>query len=149
MKFRQKLRQFMMGRYGVDELSKFLFWIYLIIFGISLFIPNIIFDVLMIALIIEIYYRFFSKNIYMRSIENTKFLNWKKKIKMYFVRKKKRRKQKGEWVYKTCHHCHKMLKLPIPSKRGIKYVKCPKCHKRNRFLILQKQKIEIIKKESA
>ena len=34
-----------------------------------------------------------------------------------------------EYIYKNCRHCKKLLKLPIPYKRGIKEVKCPKCNR--------------------
>ena len=50
-------------------------------------------------------------------------------------------------VYRRCHKCHTMLKLPVPKKRGIKHSTCPKCKKRNTFLILKQVKIEIISKK--
>ena len=50
-------------------------------------------------------------------------------------------------IYKRCHHCSRVLRLPKQEKKGFKHVKCPDCHKRNTFLILKSEKIEIIKKK--
>jgi len=89
-------------------------------------------------------YRFFSKNIYQRRKENEYYLQLKKKVNTFFKNSKNKNKDN---VYKRCKKCKKLLKLPIPSKRGIKRVKCPKCGKSQKFIILKKQKIEIIKKK--
>ena len=48
-------------------------------------------------------------------------------------------------VYTKCHKCKKVLKLPLPYKRGIKHTICPNCHKKITFITFKKQKIEIIR----
>lgn len=140
MRIRNKLYHFMQGRYGLDTLGKATFWLYFLVFILSLFLGgNLIFDIVMLFLIFVMYYRFLSKDIYKRTKENNKYLAFLKRIKTS--------PQKKDSVYKNCHHCHKKLKLPIPSKRGIKHVQCPKCHKRNTFLIMHKLKVEVIKRK--
>ena len=57
----------------------------------------------------------------------------------------KRNIKDKDHIYKKCSKCKTTLKLPVPYERGIKHTKCPKCKKRISFLVLKKQKIEIIK----
>ena len=95
-------------------------------------------------LVVVILYRFISKDIYKRSRENVLFRKIKKKLFKPFSNIKRNINDKDH-VYKKCHYCKTTLKLPLPNKRGIKKVKCTNCKKRNKFLILKKVKIELIK----
>lgn len=134
----------MYGRYGVDELSKLLFCIYIIIFIIGLFFKNFILDMIGLLLLILVIFRFFSKNIYKRTKENQKYLKIKTKTLKPFKNIKRNFKERKESVYKKCHKCKTTLKLPLPYERGIKHTKCPTCKNKITFLCLRKQKIEII-----
>ena len=90
------------------------------------------------------FYRVFSKKIYKRSNENQRYL----KIRNLFLRKLKSfksEKRDRNYIYKKCPKCRKILKLPLPFKRGLKHVVCPKCKKRLSLFVFRKQKIEIIK----
>ena len=49
-------------------------------------------------------------------------------------------------VMQDCN-VHTILRLPLPSKRGIKHVKCPKCGKRLTVVALRKLKVEVIRKD--
>ena len=142
--FYNKIYKFMYGRYGIDELYKFSFKLYIILFILNIFINSKIINTLEWILIITMIYRSFSKQTTKRKKENDKYLKIKKKIIKPFTDKKKLIKDKNH-IYKKCHHCKTILRLPLPSKRGIKHSKCPTCKKRNTFLILRKLKIEIIK----
>jgi len=144
MKLRNKLINFMYGRYGVDELYKFLFTLYIITFIINIFLKNLIIDIISILIVVITFYRVFSKNIYKRSKENREYLKLKNKVLSPFQNIKRNLKDKDN-IYKKCPKCKTTLKLPLPDKRGIKHTKCPKCKKRLTLLILKKQKIEIIK----
>lgn len=144
MKWQSKLQKFMYGRYGVDELYKFLFGLYLFIIIIDLFLNNIILTILELLIIVIIFYRVLSKNIYQRNKENQKYLKLKKNIIKPF-RNIKRNVLDKDNIYKKCSKCKTTLKLPLPYERGIKHTKCPKCSKRLTFLVLKKQKIEIIR----
>ena len=144
MKFIQKLQNFMYGRYGLDDLGNFLFKVYLILFILNLFLKLYVLTIIEFVLVVVILYRFISKDIYKRSRENVLFRKIKKKLFKPFSNIKRNINDKDH-VYKKCHYCKTTLKLPLPNKRGIKKVKCTNCKKRNKFLILKKMKIELIK----
>ena len=134
MNFIYKFRNFMNGRYGTDELNSFIFKIYVLLLIVNIFIKsNIIFYIELFLLLI-ILLRYFSKNIYRRGRENRVFLNIKNKLIF-----------KDDKIYRRCHKCKIKLKLPLPSKIGIKKVKCPECGHRNKFIILRREKIDIIR----
>ena len=139
MKFLNDFQKFMYGRYGIDELSKHIFYLYIILLIINFFIKSYILSLIELVLIIIIIYRTLSKNVLKRYLENKKFLSTLTKLK------KSKPKDTDTHIYKRCHYCGRILRLPLPDKKGIKRVKCPDCHKRNRFLILKAEKIEVIK----
>lgn len=146
MKFINKIQKFMYGRYArSDELYKFLFWLYIFLFIIDLFINSNILLIIQLSILFIIIFRFFSKNIYKRNKENQKFINLKKNITKPFINIKRNINDKDH-IYKKCHKCKTVLKLPIPSERGIKIAKCPHCKNRVKVLALKKLKIEVIKK---
>ena len=71
------------------------------------------------------------------------YLKIKKKLVKPFSNLKRNINDK-EHIYKKCKYCKTTLKLPLPSKRGIKTAKCPKCGKKVKVFTLKKEKIEII-----
>lgn len=146
MDFIRKMQQFMYGRYGIDDLTKFILKIYLVIIVCNIFIKSFILTVAELLLLIICIFRTLSKKIYNRNSENMKYKNICKSISKPFNNIKRNIKDKDK-VYKRCHKCHTILKLPVPKRRGIKHSTCPKCKKRNTFLILKQQKIEIISKK--
>lgn len=146
MKFINKLHKFMYGRYGPDDLYKFLFKIYVIMFLINIFLNNRIITLLELLLVFIIFYRFFSKQIYQRSDENKKFLKFKNKILRPFVNIKRNINDKNH-IYKKCRKCKTVLKLPLPMKKGIQHAKCPECKRKVTLFTLKSQKVEIIKKK--
>jgi len=146
MKFIENIRKFMYGRYGFDELYKFLFRLYIILLLINLFVKSYILTILEFLVLFILFYRILSKKIYKRSNENQIYLKLKKKILKPFRNIRRNIKDK-EYVYKKCKHCKKLLKLPVPYKKGIKEVKCPKCKKHFKTLVLKTSKVEIISKK--
>lgn len=144
MKFLNKIQKFMYGRSGLDALSMFLFQIYIVLLIVNIFVNSKIISFISLLLAVLALFRILSRDIYRRSNENVKFLKLKKKVLKPFNNIKRNFKDKDH-VYKKCHYCKTTLKLPLPNKRGLKKVKCTKCKKRNRFLILKKTKIELIR----
>ena len=142
-----KIRKFMIGRYGPDDLYKFLFGIYIILFIIDLFINSNILNALELLIVLIMLYRLLSKNITRRRKENSCYLKMKKKVIKPFQNIKRNFKDRDYYVYKKCHKCKSTLKLPLPSKRGIQKVKCPTCKNRIKFLCFRQEKIEVIKKK--
>lgn len=147
MKFQNKLYQFMYGRYGIDELYQFLFFLYLFIVIIDLFVKNNILFGVELFLLIIIFYRIFSKNINKRRKENEMYLNLKNRFLTPFKNIKRNYRDRNNYIYKKCRKCHTTLRLPLPSKRGIKYAKCPNCKERVRIICFRKLKIEVIRKD--
>ena len=62
MKWIYKFARFMNGRYGIDELYKFLFKIYIILLIVDIFTKNNIIIYLELIVFVFMFYRFFSKN---------------------------------------------------------------------------------------
>lgn len=128
-KIKEKLYRFMYGRYGTDTLSKVMLWVYIcmvICFTIAaLFIDSILFSLVYYAfssaMMIWIFFRMFSRNIAARRRENEKFCGFFK------LRKNKFRDRKTH-VYRKCHACGAMLRLP--KAKGKHFVVCPRCNKR-------------------
>ena len=145
MRLINKIQRFMYGRYGIDELYRFLFKIYIGLLIIGLFINNRILLYIELILLIFMIYRVLSKNIYKRQQENRLFLKLKSKSLKPFNNLKRNIRDRDYYVYKKCRHCKTTLKLPLPSARGIKHAKCSECKKRITMLILRKQKVEIIR----
>ena len=143
MKWIYKFARFMNGRYGIDELYKFLFKVYIILLIVDIFTKNNIIIYLELIIFVFMFYRFFSKNIKARKKENKLYLKIVKIIKKPFLNIKRNIDDK-EHIYKKCSKCKTLLKLPLPDKIGIKHVKCPKCKKRLTVFCYRKEKIEII-----
>jgi DNA-directed RNA polymerase subunit RPC12/RpoP len=126
MNFNNRLRNFMMGRYGVDQLNKFIIGFGFILMIISIFFPNNITYKLSIILIIICYLRMFSRNHDKRYKENNIFLDYKNRFLNIF------KKQKYKWEQKKTYHIYKCptcsQKIRIPKGKGKICITCPKCH---------------------
>lgn len=125
---RERLYRFMQGRYGQDSLNNFLLAIYFILFLISLFVYNIVLSLLETVLIIWMFFRMLSRNIYKRRSENEKFLRMIKKPKNFFALTKSRIRDRKTHVYKTCPACKSTLRLP--RNKGKHTAVCPRCARR-------------------
>ena len=129
----------MIGRNGPDNLYNFLFFLYVILLIVNLFVNSVIVFYIETIVIIFMFYRFFSKNITRRRAENDLYLKVKNRIRHPFGANNDK-----DHIYKKCHKCKTVLRLPLPTERGIKKAKCPTCGNRIKFLCLRKQKVEII-----
>lgn len=145
MNWRYKIQRFMMGRYGPDELYRFLLILYVLLFIVECFFPSRILNTTELLIVLFMFYRFFSKNISRRKKENKKYLQIKKCVVKPFLNIKRNWQERDYFVYKKCHKCKSTLKLPLPPKRGIQHVKCPTCKNRVSFICLRQEKIEVIK----
>ena len=122
---REKFQRFMMGRYGMDAFSKFLMIVWIILWGLNLFVNSAILSLLSLGLLFCIYYRMFSRNIQKRYQENIKYLN----IKNALV--SKLRSEKSIMKQRKTHHIYKCptckQKIRIPRGKGRICITCPKC----------------------
>lgn len=127
--FKERLQSFMYGRYGADELYKFLFYTCLVLIFINIIVHSIVITAIESILLVFAIYRCFSKNFTQRRKENGWYLNAKGKVTGFFKLQKNRFKDRKTHVYRRCPSCRSVLRLP--KKKGEHSVVCPKC--RNRF----------------
>lgn len=81
---REKLYRFMQGRYGSDQLNRFLLWLMVGMVVINLFLGSSVFYLLSVIVLVVSYYRMFSRNLYKRSAENDKYLELKRRVQSFF-----------------------------------------------------------------
>ncbi|NMB43977.1 MAG: hypothetical protein GX995_07590 [Clostridiales bacterium] len=125
MGFREKFYQFMQGRYGVDQFSRFLTIAGIILMIISRFFGGFILDTLGFLMVIYAYFRMFSKNINKRYAENQKYLQYSS----VFMRtlngyKNSFSQRKTHRIFK-CPSCKQ--KIRVPKGKGKIEITCPKC----------------------
>lgn len=126
---KERFYRFMYGRYGGDDLQKFILVVYFALMVISWFIRNmwvsLCFSLLLYFLLGLLLFRMLSRNIYKRQFENQKYLKIKGKISEYFRYVSNKWKYRKTHVYRKCPSCK--TKLRLPKKKGGHNVKCPKC----------------------
>ncbi len=125
MKFRDRVARFMVGRNGVDQLNRALLWVYLILAIIGMFLE--IFTLLALAVMIFLFWRTFSKNIYKRQAENRKYLTIVWKFKNFLNLQRRKFSERKTHRYRRCPFCKATVRLPY--KKGKHTVCCPKCKK--------------------
>ena len=74
---KEKFLRFMRGRYGVDAFGKLLIYCGLMLALINILFHNMIINVIALIILIYAYFRVFSRDIYRRSAENTRYLRIK------------------------------------------------------------------------
>ncbi len=130
--FRNKFINFMSGRNGVDEFSRFLNILSLIVMIVSFFIPNgiarwIVFGVAL-AIMVYSYFRIFSRNYGARHRENDWFCSIihpdRNSNRTYTNAQKKAMDRKTHRIFK-CPNCQQ--KIRVPKGKGRISIKCPKC----------------------
>ncbi len=126
MKLKEKFIRFMYGRYGADELYRFLTVVFYILFIINLFLGSYILATAVTALLIFMTYRVFSKNIVKRRAENEKYLVLKRRFDNYVKLRKNKWRDRKTHVYKKCPHCGAVLRFP--KKKGKHSASCPSCN---------------------
>ncbi len=127
-RLKQKLMQFMIGRYGVDQLYFGLFILWALLSLINGFVGSFIISILNIIIVTFMIYRAFSRNISKRRQENEEFLKLWRPIKSWFLLQRDRIRDRKTARYRKCKHCKALLKLP--NKKGKHTVVCPRCAQR-------------------
>ena len=123
--FKDKFARFMYGRYGMDQLSRNLSLICLVLLVITMFSRSNVLYAIALAGIIYTYFRVFSRNISKRSEENEKYLSFNYKVVgkinriKYIIKDNKTHK-----IFK-CPSCSQ--KIRVPRGKGRISIKCPKC----------------------
>ena len=124
---KEKFYRFMQGRYGNDDLSKFLLGVSMAMLILKLLTKNTLFDLLFWISLIYSYFRMFSKIHSARYGENQKYLALKNKWMYKWENHKRMREQKKIYHIYNCPYCKQ--KIRIPKGKGSIIVTCPKCKK--------------------
>lgn len=128
---KQKIAKFMYGRYGTDELSRFLSSTGLILLVLSLILGfwvhtlQIVFTVIAFSVVIFVYIRTFSKNFAKRRSENAKYLIIRSRICDQRRLSSDKWKQRKEYRFFKCPSCKAVLR--VPKDKGRIRVVCKKC----------------------
>ena len=132
--FKNKLTQFMYGRYGTDQLYIALMGAYFVLIVANTFISSTVISIFMSAVLVYTIFRTLSRNVYKRRIENEKFIKIWKPIKAKGSLMIRRIKEIRTHRFRKCPHCKKVLRLPRMT--GKHTVKCPCCNKEFELRIL-------------
>ncbi len=81
---RYKFARFMQGRYGMDQFSRFLSVVLLVLIAVNFFLRIRAIGLLCWAVLFYMYFRIFSRNIPKRYGENRKFLALQSKVTGFF-----------------------------------------------------------------
>ena len=148
--FRNWFSRLMIGRYGSDNLNRFLLIICAILIVIGIFVPRHFLNVLVVILLILVYCRMFSRNIAKRQQENIKYLEMKARVTggrgggsttgysggsyntggssagggSAFRKNRKQKPAPGKRIF-ICPNCKGSLQVPVGA--GRIRIKCPHC----------------------
>lgn len=139
---KEKFQRFMIGRYGADQLGRFLSIVIVILAAVSFFIRSYWFGSLirsvLIILLAILYFRIFSRNITRRSQENNAYIRLhfqvSERLKGWRFHLEERRRYK---IF-SCPGCKQ--KIRIPRNHGKVSIRCPKCG--HDFIKTQARKID-------
>lgn len=115
----------MSGRYGTDELSRFMLGVCMVCIVLNLFTRIQLLYILSLVLLGVCYFRMLSRNFAQRSAENQKYLDFQWKIKSKFSKTRGRMEQSKNFHIYKCPSCGQ--KIRIPRGKGKIVVTCPKC----------------------
>ena len=123
---REKFARFMSGRYGADQLSRFMVTAALVIMVINLFLGWGILSILVLALLVLCYFRMFSRNYQKRYEENLRYTQATARYRYWLSKQKDLWKQRKVYHIYRCPSCKQ--KVRVPRGKGKIIVTCPKCH---------------------
>jgi len=118
----------MMGRYGNDQLNRFIFIVTMISIVLEIITRRSIFYFIAIILLVWGYYRMFSRDMQRRYAENEKFLGLKDRVTSVFRHSSSdysSREDKKNYRIFRCPQCKQ--KIRVPRGRGRIRIRCPKC----------------------
>lgn len=118
------LSRLLYGRYGNDSLNNFLIALAFVLLIPYFFTHWSIFWILILALLAICYFRMFSRQIYKRASENSRFMVWWAPIQRKTLGRTMQLQDK-EHRYFKCPSCGRTLR--VPRGRGKISITCPHC----------------------
>ncbi len=120
----------MYGRYGVDELTRFILMFDCLLMVISFLIRSDILNFACIIIIVLCYIRMFSRNHSKRYAENQIYLKYRNIVSSQIAQLKYNMKQSKIYHIYKCPSCKQ--KIRVPRGKGKISISCPKC--KNEFI---------------
>lgn len=126
------IARFMYGRNGMDQLNRALFYAYLGLWLVEIVLNaalknrlvTSVFEGLLFVLMLYIFSRMFSKNLYKRRAENQKWVSFVWRMKNERKSAAARHADKDH-KYFTCKNCKTICRVPVG--KGKIVITCPKC----------------------
>lgn len=126
---KNKLIRFMQGRYGNDQLNRFLLILSMVLVFVSVFSKKTLFWYIGVVFITITYIRMFSRNVPKRYAENQKYLKLIAPVSRWYKLRIKHLKERKTHRFFKCPACQQ--KVRVPKGKGMICITCPKC--RNQF----------------
>ena len=118
----------MAGRNGNDAFNRFLIAVSLVLLLLSFVLPEALRRVvypLFLILLVYIYYRMLSRNLYKRRTENERFLRLYGRVMSKLRLLKERWVQRRDYKFFTCPSCKSVMR--VPKGHGKIKIVCRKC----------------------
>ena len=128
-KFKDGVRNFMIGRNGADQLSMAMLIAGIVLSLLTSITKIVIFNLLGLSILVLTIFRMFSRNLEKRRAENQKFVNFRANFGTNSKQLLNRLKNMKKYKYFKCPQCGARLRLP--RKVGEVTVTCGKC--KNQF----------------
>ncbi len=126
---REKFARFMSGRCGIDQLNRFLSILSLVLMILAVVFNGTVFSrivwLIAFVLLILVYARMLSRNLYKRSTENNRYMRIRMSIGGKFEMIKVRWTQRNDYKFFTCPACRTTLR--VPRHKGKINIVCKKC----------------------
>jgi len=122
---RVKMEQWMSGRYGFDELSRFISFVALVVMIASCFEPLHFLYIPAFVLWGYALFRCYSRNLARRQAERTWYINIHRSIHRWIGMKKQAWKERKTHRYFRCSGCKATLR--VPKGKGTIRIHCPHC----------------------
>ena len=125
--FFNRAAEFMQGRYGMDQLNKFILIVAGVLYVMNLFIRNTILSLVVLLLLVPVFYRALSRNVTKRLYENRRFTDMYRGVAGLFKRQYMKIRDFKTHRYVRCPYCKAQLRLK--KRTGVQNIHCPRCDK--------------------
>ena len=123
-KLQEKLNHLMEGRYGVDDLGRFILYAALILLLISAVVRNYVLSVVITVIVAYGLVRTFSRDYTRRYEENQRYLEFCERAREVWQGGARNIRDR-EHAYFYCPRCHQLVR--VPRGKGRIMIHCPKC----------------------